>query len=361
MDMEANEEQVVKRRRKEEKVLINRTVRHTSLPQERHAQKEEEGAYMFVIGADPQFGIRYANKDWDVEMEYSEKAVAYLNNMEKKPAFVSICGDLVDMEPMMYTGKFGTEKECLAIQEKQYEDFERIYSQLDPAIPLLCLCGNHDVGNRPTPESIERFTSRFGDDYYAFWCRHSYHICLNTNLHNDPSGAPEQYDAQQKWLKERLEYAREEKAHRIFLFGHHPWFLYNDKEELDELTGENTLPYRDKNETVPDKYFSIRRSIRSEVLDLCKEFKVNACFAGHYHQNNISYTSWGMPMIVTGGLCNYNLLSDAKDLTRPENQTPGAGLRIVEVSEEVSTSEKEKATNCESTHFVGFSHHYEEL
>lgn len=268
-------------------------------------------------------------------MEYSERAVTFINNMKKKPAFVCMCGDLVDMEEMAYSGKFGTREECLAVQDQQYSDFTRIFSRLDADIPLLCLCGNHgtssnqldsiltphivnlyhhhhvmflshitshhlcrfhqktDVGNRPTPESITRFTDRFGDDYFAFWCNRAYHICLNTNLHNDPSGAPELYAAQHAWLRGRLEHAREQKATRIFLFGHHPWFLHHEHEILEEMTGENVLPHRDVYLAVPDKYFSIRPSIRHPVLELCREFKVNACFAGHFHQNNISYTSWG--------------------------------------------------------------------
>lgn len=244
-----------------------------------------------------------------------------------------------------------------------------------------------DVGNRPTLESITRFTDRFGDDYFAFWCNHAYHICLNTNLHNDPSGAQDLYEAQHEWLKGRLEYARSESAERIFLFGHHPWFLFDENEILDEMKGVNVLPHRDEYVAVPDKYFSIRSSIRHQILDLCKEYKVNACFAGHFHQNLISHTSWGMPMIVTGGICNYNLESTAKDLSRPENRTEGAGVRIVEVSGDppttacVSTSgsasassgsaresggdekkeegAKNEPVNGSSSHFLGFSHRYE--
>ena len=76
-------------------------------------------------------------------MEYSERAVTFINNMTNKPAFVCMCGDLVDMEEMAYSGKFGTKEECLAVQEQQYSDFSRIFSRLDAEIPLLCLCGNH--------------------------------------------------------------------------------------------------------------------------------------------------------------------------------------------------------------------------
>mmetsp|Transcript_15712 Transcript_15712/g.26198 ORF Transcript_15712/g.26198 Transcript_15712/m.26198 type:complete len:379 (+) Transcript_15712:52-1188(+) len=367
-----------KRLKKEGKVLMDRTVCHPCLPQTDHQNKDSAGVYTFVIGADPQLGMKNCNRDWEAEMEYSERAVTYINQMTTRPAFVCMCGDLVDMEDMAYTGTFGTKLECLDVQKQQYEDFSRIFSKLDVDIPLLCLCGNHDVGNRPTLESITRFTDRFGDDYFAFWCNHAYHICLNTNLHNDPSGAQDLYDAQHEWLKGRLEHARAEKAERIFLFGHHPWFLYDENEILDEMKGVNVLPHRDEYVAVPDKYFSIRSSIRHQILDLCKEYKVNACFAGHFHQNLISHTSWGMPMIVTAGICNYNLESTAKDLSRPENRTEGAGVRIVEVSgvppasvnasassEKKDTDEKreeevgDKNSDEPSNHFLGFTHRYE--
>lgn len=138
------EQQHEKRQRKTEgKILVNRSVCHPSLPQTHHEREESSGAYTFVIGADPQLGMRNSNRDWDVEMEYSERAVTFINNMTNKPAFVCMCGDLVDMEEMAYSGKFGTKEECLAVQEQQYSDFSRIFSRLDAEIPLLCLCGNH--------------------------------------------------------------------------------------------------------------------------------------------------------------------------------------------------------------------------
>ena len=33
----------------------------------------------------------------------------------------------------------------------------KCYSRLDKSIPLVCVCGNHDVGNRPTVETIEGY------------------------------------------------------------------------------------------------------------------------------------------------------------------------------------------------------------
>lgn len=132
-----------KRLRKEDKVLVDRSVCHPCLSQSQHQSADSSGAYTFVVGADPQLGMKNSNRDWETEMEYSERAVTYINNMENKPAFVCMCGDLVDMEDMAYTGTFGTKEECLEVQRQQYEDFSRIFSKLNPDIPLLCLCGNH--------------------------------------------------------------------------------------------------------------------------------------------------------------------------------------------------------------------------
>lgn len=39
----------------------------------------------------------------------------------------------------------------------QEADFMKCYSRLDKSIPLVCVCGNHDIGNRPTVETIEGY------------------------------------------------------------------------------------------------------------------------------------------------------------------------------------------------------------
>lgn len=32
------------------------------------------------------------------------------------------------------------------VRKKQVVDFKRIFAQVDRSIPILCVCGNHDVG-----------------------------------------------------------------------------------------------------------------------------------------------------------------------------------------------------------------------
>lgn len=48
--------------------------------------------------------------------------------------------------------------------DQQVRDFKRVWAGLDSDIALVCLCGNHDVGNRPTRASIKHWASQFGDD-----------------------------------------------------------------------------------------------------------------------------------------------------------------------------------------------------
>ena len=93
---------------------------------------------------------------------------------------------------------------CDSIQDEQNEDFKRIWSRIHPDIGLVCLCGNHDLGNRPTPRSISRFRAAYGDEYLAFWCNGTYNIVVNNVLFVDPSGAKRVYRSQLKWLEETL-------------------------------------------------------------------------------------------------------------------------------------------------------------
>jgi predicted MPP superfamily phosphohydrolase len=52
------------------------------------------------------------------------------------PAFFIVCGDLVDAFPDNFP----------EIRDQQVKDLLNVYSKLDKSIPLVCVCGNHDVG-----------------------------------------------------------------------------------------------------------------------------------------------------------------------------------------------------------------------
>jgi hypothetical protein len=299
----------------------NRTLFHHSLIQPttnlssteffcQPCEKEHHSpTHRFVICADTQYGIITNNVNWDMEMQYSTDAVNMINKMIPAPAFVCVCGDLVDMEYTFEAKKgdksnFTSQEDCDAIQDQQNVDFKRIWSNIDPQIALVCLCGNHDVGNRPTPRSISRFRDAFGDEYLAFWTNGSYNIVLNNVLYVDPSGAEDMFNTQHQWLENCLQYANDEHATNIFVFAHHPWFLYDEFENPADLLGYSPYPdeWQPNDGTFPDSYFSMNLVHREKALELFRRYNVTACFSGHFHQNLISKTSWGMDMIITSSL-----------------------------------------------------------
>merc|ERR1711862_945631 len=81
----------------------------------------------------------------------------------------------------------------------------------------------------------------------------------------------------------------------------------------------------------PDSYFTIPYERRKIAMALFRKYKVTACFSGHFHQNVVAQSSWGMPMIVTGPLSMNLFSSDGKELSKGE--TNGIGMRVVDVGE----------------------------
>ena len=87
---------------------------------------------------------------------------------------------------------------------EQEQTFKDIFSQIDPSIPLVCVCGNHDVGNQPTHDTIQQFRDRFGDDYFAFWAGGVRFLVLNSQYYEDPSLVLDLKEAQDQWLDKEL-------------------------------------------------------------------------------------------------------------------------------------------------------------
>ena len=335
----------------------DRTLIHPALPQPSQQDNDEDEEiealneqrpsrdhFSFVVCADTQIGMTSQNKEWETELSYSRQAIQKINQLNPKPLFVSICGDLCDMEFSFYSNsnKF-TKDECDAIQLQQMLDFQQTWSRLDDSIALVCLCGNHDVGNRPTKASIDKYKSQFGDEYLAFWVNGTYNIVLNNVLFVNPEGAMDLYEEQLIWLENRLHYANSHSANHIFVFGHHPWFLYTEEEELkDPLLGS---PYPtewggNSDQLFPDSYFSIPKATRQVAMKLFQKYGVTACFSGHFHQNLVSKSSFGMHMIITAPL-SIVFESTGKPKEQNELEPNGRGIRIVKVYQDFFTHQFE--------------------
>lgn len=318
--------------------------------------------HTFVVCADSQLGMTSLNKEWETELHYSRLAVEKINLLQPRPKFVCICGDLVDMENSFYYNNPNSLKdyeldECERIQKQQFEDFQKVFNGLHPDIAVVCLCGNHDIGNRPTPASIEKFRDAFGDEYLAFWVNGTYNIVLNNVLFTNPDGAEKIFIQQLDWLEERLEYANRHQAAQIFVFAHHPWFLYHDEEDHEDFAPDvgssfpsewNDGSGKFDGAVFPDEYFTVPKKYRKIAMDLFREYHVAACFSGHFHQNLVSKSSFGMDMIVTGPL---SMVFNSKGKPN-QPEANGRGFRVVEVS--VNTDNRTLGNG----HFV---HHFESI
>ena len=203
--------------------------------------------FFFIQLSDPQLGMFTENKDFAQDAANFAFAVTAVNRL--RPAFVVITGDLVH--------KPG--------DAAQIAEYRRIAGQIDPAIPVYHIAGNHDVQNVPTPESVAAYVKIFGPDRYTFSHRSVTGIVLNSSVIHSPQDAPVQLAEQERWLRAELTKAKAAGARHIVVFQHHPWFIASATE--------------------PDQYFNIPLARRSAYMALFREFGVRYLFCGHYHRN----------------------------------------------------------------------------
>lgn len=224
------------------------------------AQPTEEN-FFFLQMSDPQFGMHSKDKDFAQETANLDFAIATANRL--KPRFVVVCGDLVNK----------------AGEAEQISEYKRVTAKLAPRIHLYSLPGNHDVGNEPTPESLQAFRKNIGPDYFGFREGPVYGIALNSSLLKAPDNARKAYQEQEAWLRTELIKAKNSGAPHILVFLHHPLFL----EQPDE----------------PDQYFNIPLERRAPMLKLLQDAGVKFVFAGHYHRN-AQGASGELQMVTTG-------------------------------------------------------------
>jgi hypothetical protein len=110
----------------------------------------------------------------------------------------------------------------------------RAISRISETIPVLYVCGNHDIGDNPTIETLNEYRRHFGADYYGFWFGGVRCIVINSCLMMKPDAIPSVTEAQDRWFEEELEQAKL-CAQQVLIFSHHPWFLNS----FDEDEGES--------------------------------------------------------------------------------------------------------------------------
>jgi hypothetical protein len=215
----------------------------------------------FLQMSDPQFGMYTNNHGFAQETANFAFAIATANRL--KPAFVVVTGDLIN--------KPG--------DGAQAAEYKRIAAQLDPAIQLFNVPGNHDVENEPTPQSLARYRQLFGPDYYTFHCAGISGIVLDSNLEKAPQNARREAAKMEAWFEAEILKARREHAGRVMLFQHIPLFLTDPQE--------------------PDQYFNIPQAARARYLKLLRRYGVTEVFAGHLHHNSEGRDG-PLDMVTTG-------------------------------------------------------------
>lgn len=206
-------------------------------------------SWFFAVLSDPQFGMYAKDQNFTQETANFEFAIANLNRLH--PRFVVICGDLVNR-----TG-----------DSAEIAEYKRILRKLDPSIPVYSVAGNHDVGNVPTPATLDAFHVSIGRDYYTFTQSGILGIVLDSNLIRSPQSATVAARQQEDWLKKTLASARKNPNLQIVVFQHIPYFVQNPSEA--------------------EQYFNIPQPARSRYLDLLKDAGVQYVFAGHTHNSSI--------------------------------------------------------------------------
>jgi 3',5'-cyclic AMP phosphodiesterase CpdA len=218
--------------------------------------------FFFLQMSDPQFGMYTANGEFSQETANFEFAIANANRM--RPAFVVVCGDLINRPA----------------DPAQTAEYLRIAGKLDPSIKLYNVPGNHDVRDEPTPESLAAYRQKFGSDYYSFRYQDFAGLVIDSSLIQHPGKAPEEAAQQEQWIAAELEKVRREGAKRIAVFEHIPWFLENPDE--------------------PDQYFNLPREARQRFLPLFQRYGADYAFAGHYHRNAYAEAAPSFHVITTG-------------------------------------------------------------
>jgi len=235
----------------------------------RRTEGKWNGDFLFAILADVQLGMLSTDSfDWEREKECFRRVIERVNALKPLPRFVCVCGDLVNEYPGRDTRK----------HHQQNKDFSEMCEHFHPDIALFCLCGNHDIGNRPNSVTINAFKRRFGSDHYVFWIGGVKCFALNSQLYNDCTDCPGIRQQHHRWLLKELTKSKKENPEHIFFFSHIPPFIYHRDEEKG--------------------YFNFDRATRDVMVNLATKFGVSHWFTGHFHRNSVAFSPEGNLQVV---------------------------------------------------------------
>ena len=241
---------------------------------------EWDGPYDFVQLADPQIGMFQMDRDWAEEMTMLRMAVAHVNRL--KPRFLLVSGDLTNAWPSAETEE---------LVRRQSASFREALRELDPSVALILQPGNHDVGQNPVRDDVERYRAAWGDDYFSFWVGGVLYISFNSQYYHivcDNEQATSMCQEQERWLEESIRSAACRRAKHVVFLSH-------------------VAPYMGEPQEAQG-HFNMAVQPRKWLLALAEEAGVRLWLCGHYHGNNVVKTAFGCEVVTTsscGGVINW--------------------------------------------------------
>ena len=199
---------------------------------------------------DPQLGFT----EYAADLERFQRSVRQINALH--PDFVVICGDLVN-----------------GASPNSFADFNAAKARF--TVPCYVAAGNHDVGNNPTVESLQRYRRLVGPDWYSIEHKGCLLVIVDSQLWKTP--LPGQTEQQDAWLAKTLAGAARKRL-RVLIVMHHPLFV--------------------KDVTEPEGYFNLPPARRTQLISLFERSGVVAVLAGHTHTTSVHDVN-GIQMVTS--------------------------------------------------------------
>jgi len=315
--------------------LRGRERKYNGLDQE--TEGKWSGEFEFIWMGDPQIGFEDEKK----EKGNTELAIQFINDRCQNHSikFVVVCGD--HTHTLENYWDYGSLEDTRKKRRSELNSYKSIWRSLNKKIPLVCVCGNHDVGNFPTKETIGLYTKEFGDDYLAFWAGGVKFLVVNSQLAQHPEKSGNLADEQEKWFEKELM----DKDQKI-VFAHIPPFCWDVDED--------------------DTNFNWPKDTRRRWLDKMVKADVRNMYCAHYHRKaegrykelkvmvtgaiGTSIDTKAVPEDIKGHKLKEANFKISRDAFGGLNAEPGtSGLYVVTVKEkEVSESWMSVADMCKN-------------
>ncbi|EDO42975.1 predicted protein, partial [Nematostella vectensis] len=187
----------------------------------RYTEGHMKESFYFIQVVNPRFGLAASPEEGcDREKELIENVILVVNKMKPKPRFLSIFGN--------FTHSIPSGNNYFA----ESETFKTTFENLDPGIPVICVCGKNDM--EATTESVEAYRKSFGEEWFSFWVEGVQFVVLNSLYFCELSNLESFKQEQQEWLESVFLEAQVNPPQKIVVLQSVAWFRSDGGEPEDD-------------------------------------------------------------------------------------------------------------------------------